>query len=79
MERTVPFGVICLSLTILWYAMSGHSAADTAERRARSRWYTTKTEQSFEDMVIKPDLAIGRRGPEWPDPVRPVRGGASRC
>ena len=33
--------------------MSGHSPADTAERRARSRWYTTKTEPSFEDMVIK--------------------------
>jgi hypothetical protein len=47
----VPFGMICFSLTILWYAMSGHSPADTAERRAR--WYTTKTEPSYEDMVIK--------------------------
>ncbi|MFC5828455.1 transposase [Nonomuraea insulae] len=52
-ERTVPFGMICLSVTILWYATSGHSPADTAERRARSRWCTTKTEPSFEDMVIK--------------------------
>jgi hypothetical protein len=52
-ERTVPFGMVCLSLTICWYATSGHSPNDTADRRARSRWYTTKTEPSFEDMVIK--------------------------
>ncbi|MEU7857604.1 hypothetical protein [Nonomuraea sp. NPDC049141] len=53
MQRTVPFGMICRSLTILWYATHGHSPADTAERRARSRWYTTTTEPSFEDMAIK--------------------------
>jgi hypothetical protein len=52
-ERTVPFGLICLSLVTLWYATAGHSPADTAERRSRARWYTTKTEPSFEDMTIK--------------------------
>ncbi|MGW0633923.1 IS701 family transposase [Streptomyces sp. NPDC002758] len=52
-ERTVPFGLFCLSLVIVWYATAGHSPADTAERRSRARWYTTKTEPSFEDMTIK--------------------------
>ncbi|MFG1710698.1 hypothetical protein ACFLIM_46800 [Nonomuraea sp. M3C6] len=49
----MPLGMICLRLTIPWYATTGHSPHDTAERRARARWYTTKTELSFEDMVIK--------------------------
>jgi hypothetical protein len=52
-ERTVPFGLICLSLVTIWYATAGHSPADTTERRSRARWYTTKTEPSFEDMTIK--------------------------
>jgi hypothetical protein len=52
-HRTVPFGLICLSLVTLWYAAAGHAPADVAERRERSRWYTTKTEPSFEDMTIK--------------------------
>ena len=51
--RTVPFGLICLSLVTLWYAAAGHAPADVAERRSQSRWYTTKTEPSFEDMTIK--------------------------
>ena len=34
-------------------AAAGHAPADVAERRERSRWYTTKTEPSFEDMTIK--------------------------
>jgi hypothetical protein len=52
-HRTVPFGLICLSLVTLWYAAAGHAPADVAQRRERSRWYTTKTEPSFEDMTIK--------------------------
>ena len=52
-HRTVPFGLICLSLVTLWYAAAGHAPADVAERREPSRWYTTKTEPSFEDMTIK--------------------------
>jgi hypothetical protein len=52
-HRTVPFGLICLSLVTIWYAAAGHAPADVAERRSRSRWYTTKTEPSFEDMTIK--------------------------
>jgi hypothetical protein len=52
-ERTVPFGLFCLSLVTVWYATAGHAPADVAERRSRSRWYVTKTEPSFEDMTIK--------------------------
>jgi hypothetical protein len=52
-QRTVPFGLICLSLTVLWYACAGHAPADVADHRSRARWYTTKTEPSFEDMTIK--------------------------
>jgi hypothetical protein len=52
-ERTVPFGLFCLSLVTVWYATAGHAPADVAERRSRSRWYVTKTEPSFDDMTIK--------------------------
>jgi hypothetical protein len=52
-QRTVPFGLTCLSLVTIWYAARGHAPADVTERRERSRWYTTKAEPSFEDMTIK--------------------------
>src|SRR3954451_23332322 len=52
-HRTVPFGLICLSPITLWYSAAGHAPTDVADRRERSRWYTTKTEPSFEDMTIK--------------------------
>ncbi|MFK4272915.1 IS701 family transposase [Streptomyces milbemycinicus] len=52
-RRTVPFGLICYSLVALWYTLHGHAPADTAEHRARARWYTTKTEPSYDDMAIK--------------------------
>jgi hypothetical protein len=51
--RTVPFGLLCLSRVTIWYATAGHAPADVTERRSRARWYTTKTEPSFEDMTIK--------------------------
>jgi hypothetical protein len=52
-QRTVPFGLTCLSLVTIWYATAGHAPADVAEHRARARWYTTKTEPSFADMTAK--------------------------
>jgi hypothetical protein len=52
-HRTVPFGLICLSLVTIWYAAAGHTPADVTERRERARWYTTKTEPSSDDMTIK--------------------------
>jgi len=52
-ERTVPFEFLAYSLVILWYALYGHHPEDVTDRRARSPWYTTKTEPSFEDILAK--------------------------
>ena len=52
-ERTVPFGLICFSMVTLWYALHGHAPEDVASHRTRARWYTTKTEPSYDDMAIK--------------------------
>ena len=51
-ERTVPFGLIGFSVVTLWYALHGH-APDDVPSPARARWYTTKTEPSYDDMAIK--------------------------
>jgi hypothetical protein len=53
-ERTVPFGLTCFSVVTVWYALHGHCVDDvTSSHRARARWYTTKTEPSYDDMTIK--------------------------
>ena len=52
-ERTVPFGLICFSVVTLWYALHGHAPDDVATHRTRARWYTTKTEPSYDDMTVK--------------------------
>jgi hypothetical protein len=52
-KRTVPFGLLCMSLTIIWYALHGHSPTDVAEHRARAPWYRTKTSPSTADMLAK--------------------------
>ncbi|MDT0550302.1 hypothetical protein [Streptomyces lonegramiae] len=40
-------------MVILWYTLAGHQPTDAAEHRSRARWYTTKTQPSFEDMTAK--------------------------
>ena len=50
-ERTVPFGLYCHSLLIIWYALNGHAATDTAHRRATAPWYRSKTEPATLDML----------------------------
>ncbi|MFJ3235706.1 transposase [Streptomyces sp. NPDC086787] len=52
-ERTVPFGLYCYTITVVWYALHGHHPADAAEHRERAPWYTTKAEPSLSDMVAK--------------------------
>ena len=52
-ERTVPFGLICFSVVTVWYALHGHAPDDVTGRRTRARWYTTKTEPSYDDMTVK--------------------------
>jgi hypothetical protein len=49
----VPFGLTCLSVVTVWYALHGHAPDDAIIHRARARWYTTKTEPSYDDMTIK--------------------------
>ncbi|MFE7764287.1 transposase [Streptomyces sp. NPDC057438] len=52
-ERTVPFGLYCYTLTVIWYTLHGHHPQDAAEHRARAPWYTTKAHPAFSDMVAK--------------------------
>jgi DDE superfamily endonuclease len=52
-HRTVPFQFLAMSLTIIWYALSGHHPNDVEEHRQRSPWYLTKTCPSFADMLAK--------------------------
>ncbi|MFK4224796.1 transposase [Streptomyces sp. NPDC019890] len=51
--RTVPFGLYCYTITVVWYALHGHHPADTADRRERQPWYLTKTTPAFSDMAAK--------------------------
>ncbi|MFD7057023.1 transposase [Streptomyces mirabilis] len=52
-ERTVPLGLYCYTITMAWYALHGHQPGDVAEHRQRAPWYTTKTDPSLSDMVAK--------------------------
>lgn len=51
--RTLPLGLIAYSLVIVWYARHAHHTADVvAEHRRRAPWYRTKTQPSFDDMIV---------------------------
>jgi hypothetical protein len=50
-ERTVPFGLLCQSLTIAWYALHGQAEQDVQHRRQRARWYRHKRCPSYQDML----------------------------
>jgi hypothetical protein len=52
-QRTVPFGLFCHSILIVWYALHGHHQHDAAHRRTSAPWYRTKTEPSTLDMLTK--------------------------
>ncbi|MFJ4565241.1 hypothetical protein ACIP4U_16280 [Streptomyces caelestis] len=52
-RRTVPFGLYCYTVTVVWYALHGHRPSDASDRRERARWYTAKTYPSVSDMVAK--------------------------
>ncbi|MGH3623925.1 MAG: IS701 family transposase [Sciscionella sp.] len=70
-ERTVPFGLFCHSLLILWYTQHGHAATDVAHRRASAPWYTTKTEPSTLDMLttLRRHIIAARFLPPSPRPA----------
>lgn len=52
-QRTVPFQLLAMSITILWYCLHGHQPNDVAARRTRAPWYLTKTNPSTADMLAK--------------------------
>lgn len=52
-ERTVPFQFMTMTLTIIWYAASGHHPQDVADHRQRAPWYLTKKAPSLADMHAK--------------------------
>jgi hypothetical protein len=72
-QRTVPFGLLCHSTLIAWYALHGHDHDDTAQRRDREPWYKTKTETSTLDMLVKPDARSSPPAlcPHHPDQQQP--------
>jgi SRSO17 transposase len=50
-ERTVPFGLLCQTLTITWYALHGHAEDDVRRRRLSAPWYRHKRSPSYHDML----------------------------
>ncbi len=50
-ERTVPFGFICQSLAVTWYALHADPAADVARRRRIAPWYPQKRDPSMLDVL----------------------------
>jgi hypothetical protein len=52
-RRTVPFGLYCYTITVVWYTLHGHHPDDAAEHRAARPGYTTKTDPAFSDMLAK--------------------------
>ncbi|MDX6349967.1 MAG: hypothetical protein QOF84_4757 [Streptomyces sp.] len=78
-ERTVPFGLLTYTVVIIWYALAGHQPADTDEHRNRARWYTTRTQPSFEDktaklrrVIIAHKFRAPRPNQPQPDEIRAV-------
>ena len=50
--RTVPFGLLCQSLTVAWYARNGEAEKDVGRRRLSAPWYRQKRQPSFADMLV---------------------------
>ncbi|MEX0972191.1 MAG: hypothetical protein WDZ46_02905 [Solirubrobacterales bacterium] len=50
-ERTVPFGLLCQSLVVAWYALHADPAADVDRRRRLAPWYFQKRDPSMLDVL----------------------------
>lgn len=50
-ERTVPFGFLCQTLTIVWYQLHGNPERDVHARRRIAPWYQHKQTVSYRDML----------------------------
>ncbi|SNQ52021.1 conserved hypothetical protein [Frankia canadensis] len=51
-ERTVPFGMLVQTLVIVWYTCTATNPR-TYSPAGSLRWSDSKTEPSFEDMIVK--------------------------
>jgi DDE superfamily endonuclease len=79
-ERTVPFGLACVSLMVVWYALHGQPTLDVAARRALAPWYTAKHAPSFADMhaalrraIIAAQYQPGRLAEPTPEEILQVQ------
>jgi len=70
-ERTVPFGLFCHSLLIIWYTLHGHPSTDVAHRRASAPWYRSKAEPATLDMLtsLRRQIIAARFLPPSPRPA----------
>ena len=50
-ERTVPFGLLCQTLAVAWYALHADPATDVARRRRMAPWYSQKRDPSMLDVL----------------------------
>ena len=50
-QRTVPFGFLCQTITIAWYQLYGDPEADLETRRRHAPWYRQKATVSYADML----------------------------
>lgn len=50
-ERTVPFGLLCQSIAVAWYALNADPAADVERRRQSAPWYGQKRDPSMLDVL----------------------------
>jgi hypothetical protein len=51
-ERTVPFGFLCQTLVVAWYALNGQAREDVLHRRRHAPWYRHKRAPSYQDMLV---------------------------
>ncbi|MCA1603723.1 MAG: transposase [Acidobacteria bacterium] len=73
-RRSVPFALVCQTLTMLWYATAGHHPDDVTAHRERAPWYASKAQPSTADMIAKLHrvLIAARFRPSRPDEPTPA-------
>ena len=70
-ERTVPFGLFCHSILVIWYALHGHDNTDVTHRHTQAPWYRSKTEPATLDMLttVRRQIITARFLPPTPRPA----------
>ncbi len=82
-ERTVPFGLLCQSVAVAWYALNADPAADIDRRRREAPWYSQKRDPSMLDVLaalrrelIRAEFLAGATRRPLPQQIRPACGHA---